>query len=242
MDKEEIVRSKINELDKSIYYVKSPSEGVNMLYNLILLKGSIKDKTDLYRLSKTFFNYYIEVIKNSNYGYDTFNFSKIDNILNHMDLKAQASLLQFVISSMTRELPEYDKEWFVCKKSKVQLKDLICNFRIRNLLKIISLFSGLNIWTLIATLAFVFILIAIILFPTEFDTYKLFELNYENYAINPYLNHFLNVLTLFADFDNNFKIKPLNWFATILMVISKITFITIIVNFIYVKITDKINV
>lgn len=241
MTKEQIVALKITELEKSIFYIKSPSEGVNMLYNLIVLKGSIQDKNDLYKLSKKFFKYYIEVIKNSNYGYDTFNFNKVKNVLNQMDLKSQASILQFVISNMTKELPEYEKDWFVCEKNKIQLKDLVCNFNAKNSFKIIALFSGLNFYTLLLTLVLVFTLVSIILLPAKFESCQLFEIKYDNYSTDFYVNHVLNILTLFADFDNDFKVKPLNWFATILMIVAKITFITIIVNFIYVKITDKIT-
>ncbi|KAF2515887.1 hypothetical protein EYY60_01845 [Flavobacterium zhairuonense] len=241
MTKEEIVALKIIELEKSIFYIKSPAEGVNMVYNLILLKGTLQDKSDLYPLSKKFFKYYIEVIKSSNYGYDTFNFTKIENVLNQMDLKLQISILQFVISNMTKELPEYDKDWFVCQKNKIQLRDLVCNLEIKNFFKIIALFSGLNFATLLFTLSLVFILVFLILLPTKIECCQLFEIKYDNYSSNFYGNHFLNILTLFADFDNDFKIKPLSWFATILMVMAKITFITIIVNFLYVKLTDKLT-
>lgn len=241
MTKEEIIAFKIIELEKSILYIKSPSEGVSMLYNLILLKGSTQDKNALYKLSKKFFKFYIEVIKNSNYGYDTFNFTKVKNVLNQMDLKSQASILQFVISNMTKELPEYEKDWFICEKNKIQLKDLICNFQIKNFLKIIALFSGLNFYSLLFTLVFIFIFVSVILLPAKFESCQLFEIKYDNYCTDFYGNHFLNILTLFADFDNDFKIKPLSWFATILMIIAKITFITIIVNFIYVRITDKMT-
>ena len=241
MTKKEIITSKIIELEKSIFYIKSPSEGVNMLYNLIVLKGSIQDKNDLYKLSKIFFKYYIEVIKNSNYGYDTFNFSKVKNVLNQMDLKSQASILQFVISNMTKELPEYEKDWFICEKNKIQLKDLVYNFQLKNFFKIVALFSGLSFYSLLFTLGLVFVFVSVILLPAKFESCQLFEIKYDNYCNDFYMNHFLNVLTLFADFDNDFKIRPLSWFATILMIIAKITFVTIIVNFIYVKITDKIT-
>ncbi len=238
---QDVIRLRIAEQAESIKNISSPSEAVNKLYNLILLKGSVDDKNEIYKLSKVFIDNYIEVIKSSDYGYDSFNFEKIEKILNQLDYKSQVSILQFIISNMTKELPEYDKEWFICKRHSVQIQDILQDFKLRNIFKLISLFSGLNTLTLFATLVFVFFITFIILLPSPLDFCEIFEIKYDNYSQNFTANHFLNILTLFADLDNDFKITPLNWVAIIMMVTSKVLFIVLIVNFVYVKITDKIS-
>lgn len=238
---QEIIRFKILEQSESIKNITSPSIGTNWLYNLILLKRSINDKTEIYKLSKSFIIHYIALIKESDFGYDTFNYDKIEKILGCIDYKSQISLLQFIISNMTKELPEYDKEWFVLKKNRIQIKDILQDFKLSKTLELTSLFAGLNIYTLIVTLSLVFLITSIILLPSPNSFFEIFEIKYDTYSTCFILNHFLNILTLFADFDNEFKITPLNWFATIIMVAGKVMFIILIVNFVFTKITDKIS-
>jgi hypothetical protein len=238
---QEVIRSKIVEYSESIKNISSPSIGTNWLYNLILLKRSINDETEIYKLSKTFIINYISLLKESDYGYDTFNYEKIEKILCCIDYKAQISLLQFIISNMTKELPEYDKEWFVLKKNRIQIKDILQDFKLNKTLKLTALFAGLNIYTLFIALSLVFLTTYIILLPSPFSFLEIFEIKYDKYSSCFIVNHFLNILTLFADFDNEFKITPLNWFGTIMMVFGKVMFIILIVNFVFTKITNKIS-
>ncbi len=238
---QDIIQSKIAELEESIEDINSPSEAVNKIYSLILLKKTVNAENEIYKLSKLFIVNYVEVIKNSDYGYDTFNYEKVEKILNCLNYKSQISILLFIISNMTKELPEYDKDWFICKKNSVQIKDILQNFKVKNVFKLISLFSGLNILTLFSTLLIVFFFTSIILLPSPLNFCEIFEIKYENYSSDFITNHLLNILTLFADLDNDFKVKPLNGVAILMMLFSKIIFIILIVNFVYVKITEKIN-
>lgn len=235
------IRLKIAEESDAIKNISSPAEAVNRIYNLISMKASVNDKDGIYKLTKLFIIYYVQVIKDADYGYDDFNFFKIKNVLGHLNYKSQISILQFIISTMTKELPEYEKEWFVNFKNEIQIKEILEDFKFSRITKLISLYTGLNIWTLITALLIVYLLASLIFLPSPFDIFEIFEVKYEKYSSDFIVNHFLNILTLFADIDNDFKIIPLNWFATLLLVTGKVAFILMVVNFVYTKITNKMT-
>jgi hypothetical protein len=234
---EDLITNEENKLKNDL----APNEAINILYNLISLKNRIHKTKDNYKDIKSFINYYIDVIKFSDYGYDVINYEKIEKLINLLEYKEQISVLQYAISVTKRELPEHNKEWFVEKKHKCEIDHIWSQKTINLFPKAFFLYSGLNISRLLLTLLLFFLLTCLILLPSPKFFFPFFNITYDNYSESFIINHFLNIFSLFADIDNDFKIKPINWFGLISLVLGKISFIILIVNFFYRKITDKIS-
>ena len=221
---------------------KSPTEIVNILYNLIHLKNKVGRIDQNYIDIKKFVDNYFEVLKISNYGYDSINYSKFEKLLKFLPHKEQYEILRYSISVSTRELPEYNKDWFVARKHQAEIGKILNDKIFTQYPKAFFLYTGLSTGRLLVALTVFFVLVTAILLPAKFEKFAVFDVKYHNYNSNFLVNHFLNILTLFADLDNNLKIEPLNWWALILIIIAKVSFVLLIVNYIYRKIIDKISI
>jgi len=220
----------------------NPNNGLNILYNLIILKNKDSNKKENYKDFKKFIDFYIEVVKLSDYGYDKLNHNKIEKVLNFLNFEEQISALNYAISVSARELPEHDKNWFIERKNKAEVQNILCKKQFRYYPKALLLVCSYSIFRLFLIVLCFLLLVFVLLLPASDPSYSIFKITYENYSSNFLVNHLLNILSHFSDIDNNFKIEPMNWFALILLILGKLLFILIIVNFIYRKITDKINI
>lgn len=88
------------------------NERLNMLYNIINMRQSIGDSNHNYRDIKDLINTYINLIQTSDYGYDTFNYDKLEKVISKLTYKEQISILNYSLSILAREYPEYEKDWF----------------------------------------------------------------------------------------------------------------------------------
>lgn len=220
----------------------NPNNGLNILYNLIILKNKGNDKRENYKDFKKFIDYYIEVVKLSDYGYDRLNHNKIEKILSFLNFEEQISALNYAISVSARELPEHDKNWFIDRKNKAEVQNILCKKQFRYYPKALLLVCSYSIFRLFLIVISFLLLVFVLLLPAFDPSCAIFKITYENYSDKFVLNHLLNILSHFSDIDNDFKIVPLNWFGLTLLILGKLLFILIIVNFIYRKITDKINI
>jgi hypothetical protein len=149
--------------------------------------------------------------------------------------------LQYITSVSSRELPEYERTWFITRKHKSEIKQI---FESKNYLlypKTVFLYLGQSISRLLFGLTVLFIITCIILLPAPIDSIAIFEVTYENYSHCSLLNHIINVLTLFADLENSLKVKPICLFGLLIIIFGKLIFVTFIINFFYFKISDKIS-
>lgn len=234
---DEIIKQEEQRLNIS----QSSKESVDILYNLIFLKNRLGRSNENYTDIKQFLNYYVDYIKIANYGYDNFNYNKIETLLNLISPAEQITLLQYSISTIAREFPENDREWFIKRKHQAEIKNIISLGLWQYFFKAFFLYVGLSLKRLFCTLLIFIVLISLMLLPSPKDCFICFSISYEHYSDYFLINHFLNVLSLFVDLENDFKITPLNWWALILLIIGKISFILLFVNFIYIKISDKIS-
>lgn len=219
-----------------------PAQRLGILYNLFELKKRAGINRDNYINFKNFINCYIEVVKKCDYGYDHLNQNKIEEVIGYLETDEKVSGLRYAISIMAKELPEYDRRWLIEIINKAEIKQIVHRKQYKLYLKALVLFLSNRLQRLIVVLICFFIIIYIALLPAISPQFIMFQISYDKYSNNFWLNHFLNVLTLFADFDNNFKIYPLNGLAVIISVAAKIFFVLLIINFLYRKITDKIKV
>jgi hypothetical protein len=228
--------------EEKLSKVSNAGEGLNILYNLMILKNKNGDKEGNYKGFKKFIDYYIEVVKLSDYGYDKLNHSKIENLLQLLNYEEQISALNYAISVSARELPEHDKNWFIERKHSAEVNHIFACHHYKLYFKAVMLFCANSLHRLFLVILIFFILVITILLPAFNENLILFNITYDNYSSCFFLNHILNVISHFADLDNDFEINPLNWIGVLLLIVGKLFFILIVVNFVYRKISDKINI
>lgn len=233
---EEISQKELEKLKDS----NSENESSNILFNIIKINYETGVSNDHYRNIKRFFDSYIKSLKLSDYGYDNFNYDKIASLLKTLKPEEQLSILQFIISETSKELPQYDKNWFIIRKHKAEIKRIITNKRYPQYPKAILLYFGQSTKRLILFFTIIFTLVSIILLPAPIDLFKIFEIEFKNYSTFTAWNHILNVFALFAHIEHSVNIKPLNWAGIFILIIGKIGFWILIINFIYLKIMDEI--
>lgn len=236
-DLNDILTKEQGRLEESL----SITEKLNILYNLIILKNSFGIH-NFYKDVKKIIDYYIELIKTSDFGYDSINYKKLDKVLQCLSSEEQISFLKYSISIISRELPEHDIDWFLSKLNKAEINNIIRKRSIIMYPKILFLFAGTEVLNLIIVFI-VFILITyIILLPAPYSSWEIFNLHYVNYSSNFFINHLLNILSLFGNIDTDFKIVSRNGLGLVVLIFAKIVFVLLIVNFIYKKLSEKITI
>ncbi len=231
----------IKEEYKKLSHSKSESEKSNILYNIVKLKVKISQSDGLYKDIKQFVDSYIETIKLADYGYDNYNYSKIEQLIDPLPSNQQISILQYITSVTSRELPEHDRTWFITRKHKSEIKQILESKNYLQYPKTVFLYLGQSITRLLLGLTLLFVITCFILLPAPIDSLAIFDITYENYSQYSLINHIMNVLTLFADIENDLKVEPLSLIGLIVIIIGKLLFISFIINFFYFKISDKIS-
>lgn len=237
MKQEEILKIEIDNLNSC----KTANEKSNILYNIIKLNIRNSCKTDHYKNIKSFIDNYVESIKSADYGYDNFNYNKIEQLIISLTPDEQISILQYMISVTSRELPEYDRSWFVTRKHKSEIDSILSNRKYKSFPKIILLYFGQSVQRLLLGLFILFFITSFILMPAPTNTFAVLNVTLEQYNENQFYNHLLNIFSLFANLENGLKIYPNNWFGLLLIISGKLFFVVFIINFIYYKISDKIS-
>ena len=235
---DEIIKSEELKLNQSI----SAKESSDILYNLIFIKKKTNPYNNKYKDIKKFFNLYIKSKNDENFGYENLNYKKIDKLINLLKPAEKPVIIDYFISILIREFPEANREWFIAKKHDCEISLIINEKKYMQYPKLLFLFFGKNIIRLIIALFSLFLLTSLFLLPALNDFFIIFNIQYENYSDLFYFNHVLNTLSLFSGLSNNLKITPINWFGLLVLIFGKILFIILIVNFIYIKITDKMSI
>lgn len=221
---------------------ENPNEKVNILYNLIIVKGKNNIKENIYIDTKTLLNSYIELVKINDFGYDLICQEKILKIIKLLNLNEQLAILNYLLSSLAREFPEMEKEWIQDAIKRVKIKKIIKEKKYHLYPQAILLFSSLSIYKLILALSFFIFIVFVTLLPAPRAWMAVFHIKYANYADTFYLNHFLNILSNFCDIDNGCEILALNYLGLLVQICGKVLFILLIANFIYKKLSDQISI
>lgn len=231
------------EQQKQIVYQDSVDSNlaVNILYNIICLNIHAGLTTENYKLAKLLMHHYVVVIRSEDYGYDRFNYSKLAKVIESLSYDRQIALLDYSLSLVSKELPEFDNDWFVGKRKICEINKIFGERHYSSYPKAILLSLSLDLCRLLLSLFILFFATCFILLPAPFPSWVVFRIDYEPYSVKFALNHFLNTLTIFADIDNDFKIKPIMWYGVLLQVVGKMLYVILIANFAYGKISDKIR-
>lgn len=235
---DEFIANEELKLEQSV----SINEKIGILYNLIIFNNSILKNKDNYKNIKKLIGYCIEQIKISDYGYDTINYNKLNTVLIFLGYKEQIAIYKYSLSTLKRELPEHDTEWFLNKLNRAEINDILCNRKFIKYPKAIFLIASTDLKSLLIILLLFIGVVYLVLLPSHYSSLAIFNITYENYSSNFYVNHMLNILSLFSDLDNDFKIVSINGLGLLEIILAKIIFLLLIVNFIYKKVSDKISI
>lgn len=235
------VQDLINQQEQLIKNSSDPGFALNTQYNVIALKQNAFPERSLYAEIKTLVHFYVEYIKHAEFGYDYVNVEKLNKLIDALAIDEQASLIEYTISNFTRELPDLNHDWLLQKKRAIDIEYLFKQHKFTSSVKAIFLYTGTNTISLFTTLVFLFLLTSIVLLPAISDDHVLFKISYHHYTEGYLLNHFMNIIGLFADLEIGMSVEPLNWVAFLLMVLCKILYITFIANYIYIQIIDRLS-
>lgn len=226
--------------EENIRQSKDSNEIVNRIYNLIFIKH--EEKFSIYTDIKTFIKYYTKLVETNKYGYDSLCYDKAFKVIDLLPYNERISLLNFLISTIVREYPEFEIETIQTKIKTIKIKTIFVEKEWLKIPNAILLWSSLRLSTLFFVLLLFIVIVYVILLPAPTFFTPLFEIKHANYSNNLHLNHILNVLSLFVGIDNSCEIRALNPLGLIELMVGKIVFILVIVNFVYKKITDKISI
>lgn len=111
----------------------------------------------------------------------------------------------------------------------------------RNYLKWIIYKVSNSIQAIILTIICSYLLVSVVLLPAPNTNMAIYNVIYDKYTENYYINHFLNTLSIMFKFGKDFKIIPLCPLAVIYIIIIKITILIIFVNYILKELIRRID-
>lgn len=215
------------------------------LNNIICLKKLINyvGQDSIYLDFKLFLKNYIDAVEEKDSGYDNISIARISTQLDGMCLEEQISLLKFfkkllIIKAYLDEAKDCDLHLQVLKLEFYKKNKSLLNYG-----KLVAIWSSSSFWKLIGLLFCFYCLASLFLMPAYFESFQLFKVTYITLSSNFLMNHLLNVLSIFFDLDNSsMKIEANSPLALILMIMSKIIYITILVNFLTKKFVEFIKI
>lgn len=239
------LESSIDEILKKDFEIfnsekSSLMEKIGALYSYITINYKQNKSSNSYQLIKQYINFNIQAIKKENYGYDEMNYDKFIKLIKPLSYDEKLAILKYLISTFNTNLPDYNLDHYLKEIKIIEINKIFHSNKIILYPKALILLSGISTSCLIITLLSVYILTTIILLPSIDNDISLFKVEYENYHNNFHINHILNILSVFTGLSNNIKISPLNIIGLFLLIIGKLIFMLIIINYVYKKITDKI--
>ena len=237
---ENYIKNLIETEERSIQQSNDCNDIVNRIYNLIFIKHI--ENMGVYVDIKTFIRYYTRLVETNKYGYDSLCFDKAFKVIDLLPYNERISLLNFLISIITREYPEFEIETIQTRIKEIKIEKIFLEKRWGEIPNAILVWSSLRVCTLLIVLTLFVVIAYLVLLPAPVFISPLFEIKYVNYSSCFHLNHLLNILSLFMDIDSGCEVKALNPIGLIELMIGKIVFILLIVNFVYKKIIDKISI
>jgi hypothetical protein len=147
-------------------------------------------------------------------------------------LPPNESLAMYRYARVLYEKHGYETVFIERKVDK--LKTLIA-FDERHYLKFLLLLSSYNVWTLfLSYMLFVFIVL-IVLLPAPYDEFSIIDVNLHEFTQSTLKNYMLNTLAIVSGSDFGQTVVPTGIRGMLLLIIGKVIFYLLIVNFILKK-------
>lgn len=231
----------IEQQEKEIVDITDCKILYNHLYNLLILKHNNSCEYLTYNQTKLFVDSYIEYLEDANFGYDVFGYNKFIKIIEYLTFEEQISIINYTISKISKEFLEIDKKWFIKLKHKIEIKIILSKRDYKKYFRMLHLFIGQSLTRISIFVLLYYVMTSIILLSVNFNTIILFKVKYDNFSENYIINHLLNVAAFFVGIESNMEIIPINAGGVFVYLIGKLVFILLIINFLNVKITDKLE-
>jgi hypothetical protein len=245
IDKLAKIEELIKNQEKAYEECQKDNVGLSILYNLIFMQIKYPDipfDKSLYQKIKFLIKLYVNISIIEDYGYDVISNTKILELIQHLNSNQQISILHYFSSIVSTYLPDYDKTWIIKEINISEFDNITKSFNWRQFYKAILLYASISIQRLIISLIIIIFFVYIILLPSINPQFALFEIHYVSYSKQFLLNHLFNVLALLSNIKDTCEIKPINYLGLLFIIIGKIFYIILIINFIYKKIIDGINI
>ncbi|MFN8229484.1 MAG: hypothetical protein U0V03_01045 [Bacteroidia bacterium] len=221
------------------------------LNNIIELKKLINYSKDdsIYLDLKYFFKIYIKTVEEKDNNYDKISLNKIAIKLHGMELNQKISLLnifrrELLINHYTENITECDK---LIQRTKLLIYCKELSFEnklksIKNIIRIVAIWSSDSLRNL--AVCFIIFFLSSSLFFLEAPNQGFHTINYETetFCTSPSINFFLNLLTLFFDLEHGMKIEAVNAFGVLQIILGKIIYLGILINFLVKKASEFIKI
>ena len=242
----------IEEQENRFKRLRIPNQRLFCINDIIQLKIHSKDeriKSTLYGDIKKFINYYVHSTINKNYGYDLLNKDIITRNISYLKAEEAANIITYLKEEL-KDIGMHNLiDWCDDLQNKFEIKHLYNKIKSSNifsfmywkcLLSLLVNISAYNIVTLLLFLVFIIFMLYMIFLPAPYKFMEIFRINYEPISRDFFINHFLNILSYLLSIDTNFSITPLNPFGMLILVVGKITYLVVLVNFVIKEITKRL--
>jgi hypothetical protein len=226
----------------------SPSSKANYLNNIIRMKKSVYSKNSytvyIYHDIKLWLSNYVKSFDENQYNYDIFSKDTVSQMISLVSEDRQMSLYYYLIRQLKMNSHTNDKiSWCESKIKKLEIDELLKNCNVFNIFNLVFLFSSYNIFTLVITSIIYIGIVNILFLPEYYLGFKLFIIEYETYYPDNFiLNHILNVTNYLFNFSNgDFKIIVNSFHGMLILVLLKIIFYLLIINFILVEMSRSLR-
>lgn len=221
---------------------QNSSSKLNHLSTIIHLKSKCSSpslQSDLYVDVKNFFELYVTTMSERGFEYDVVLQDKIEDKLINLGIKERISVLNFLMRLLKLNHLEDEVKWCQQLLSKQNIIYYILEFNFKNFFLLCFSLSSYNIISLVVSACFILILYAIVLLPFNTQEYVMYEVSYDNYHSNFYINHLLNISSSFFELQDEFKVKPKGVFALVVLMVFKISITAIFLNYLIKEIIKR---
>lgn len=211
-----------------------------IIFNIIeiKIKYNLKDyKYSLYTDIKQFIKHYINSKEFKDYGYDSLNHNKILMYIECLEPQKSLNLLLYLKKTLQKSFD--DIKWLDAPISKTKIRIYISKHNILMALLYLSTYSLAN---MLISLAILYIIVCLILFPVAHPVIPMFEIQYGTFDSNTIINHFINIGGLIFNIDIGCKVTSISLGGFILYAIGKLLFWIVITNFIFLKLEKKLSI
>lgn len=226
----------------------SPSKKVNLINNIIRIKKSVYTKntyeSQIYSDIKLWLTNYVKSLDEHDYSYDIFSKDTILKMISLVSSTKQTSLYYYLIRQLKIYSHTNDKvSWCESQIKKLEIKILWESCNIFNIFRLIFSISSYNLLMLLITSLIYIAILNIVFLPEEYIGIQLFTIEYEEYYKNNFiLNHILNVTNYLFNFCNgSFKIIADSILDMIILILVKIIFYLLIINFMVKEVTRSLR-
>ncbi len=180
---------------------------------------------------------YISSKQEKDYGYDTYNRSKIKEKIYDSSLTAKQRL--GLINYVKYILSQYndDGSWLNSDATELKLTVL----KKENWFKFILKWSSSKIRRSLITILIFFVVELVFLLPAPFEWMELFDLQQVNYSECGWLNYIANVVAVKLDWIDGPHLVCLNWRGVMAMGLWMVLYIVFVVNILFNNIISDIT-